>query len=605
MGARSISNPRRLLSGLLTCLAFAQLGCGTSRPPLATVSPSPDLTHGIAWRDWSDNAFAQARAQNKFVLLDLVAVWCHWCHVMDETTYRDPAVVRLINQRYVAVRVDQDARPDLSARYEDYGWPATIVFGADGKEIVKRRGYLSSKSMASMLQAIIDDPTPGPSVQTPEPPGAAAESRLPPVLREALEKRLLDTYDAKEGSWGSAQKFLNWDDVEYCLVRAGKEPFDKMARQTLAQQLHLLDPAWGGVYQYSTDGDWKHPHFEKIMQMQAENLRIYAMAYERFHNPADLRAAERIRQYLKDFLTAPDGGFYTSQDADLIPGRHAGEYFALDDSHRRKLGVPRVDRHQYARENGWAIAALCTLNQDPGALSAAIAAANWVMHERSLPGGGFRHGQSDPAGPYLGDTLAMGRAFLALYSATAEPAWLDRAARAADFIDAHFRLPVGIAASAVKADARFAPAPEVDENIAVARFANLLFRYTGTQSHRALADHAMRYVAAPQVAATRGAPVGGILLADRELGSEPLHVAVVGSASDPRSQALLSTSRGYFDSYKRIDAVNPASGRIPPNSDVQYPKLRQPAAFLCADGACSAPITDPARLAEAMDRRLR
>src|ERR1035438_2860250 len=82
----------------------------------------------IAWQPWSDAAFAAARTGHRFVILDLEAVWCHWCHVMDETTYRDPKVVSLMGARYVAVRVDQDSRPDLANRYEDYGWPATIVF---------------------------------------------------------------------------------------------------------------------------------------------------------------------------------------------------------------------------------------------------------------------------------------------------------------------------------------------------------------------------------------------------------------------------------------------------------------------------------------------
>src|SRR5271168_4774643 len=118
----------------------------------------------IAWQPWSDAAFARAKAEHKFVIMDLEAVWCHWCHVMDETTYRDPKVMSLLAARYVAVKVDQDSRPDLANRYENYGWPATIVYAADGSEIVRRRGYLTPAQMASMLQAIIDDPSPGPSV---------------------------------------------------------------------------------------------------------------------------------------------------------------------------------------------------------------------------------------------------------------------------------------------------------------------------------------------------------------------------------------------------------------------------------------------------------
>jgi uncharacterized protein len=82
-----------------------------------------------------------------------------------------------------------------------------------------------------------------------------------------------------------------------------------MARQTLAEQLHLLDPEWGGVYQYSTDGDWNSPHFEKIMQMQAENLRIYSLAYAQWADPQNLHAAQEIRRYLGAFLASPTGAF--------------------------------------------------------------------------------------------------------------------------------------------------------------------------------------------------------------------------------------------------------------------------------------------------------
>ncbi len=106
----------------------------------------------LNWLPWSDEVFTQAKREHRFVLLDLEAVWCHWCHVMDVTTYRDPKVVALLHSKYLTVRVDQDSRPDLSDRYEDYGWPATVVFDGAGHEIVKRQGYLTPDEMAGMLQ---------------------------------------------------------------------------------------------------------------------------------------------------------------------------------------------------------------------------------------------------------------------------------------------------------------------------------------------------------------------------------------------------------------------------------------------------------------------
>src|SRR5204863_8141575 len=143
---------------------------------LAVAEPKPGAA--IVWQPWSDEVFSRAKAEHKLMLFDLGAFWCHWCHVMDELTYSDPDVVALIREKYVAVRVDQDARPDLANRYEDYGWPATIVFKWDGSELAKRRGYIPPKPMASMLQAFVDDPTPGPSVEPETAISAATEAAL-------------------------------------------------------------------------------------------------------------------------------------------------------------------------------------------------------------------------------------------------------------------------------------------------------------------------------------------------------------------------------------------------------------------------------------------
>src|SRR5262245_5235224 len=94
----------------------------------------------IAWTRWSPEVLDRAAAEHRLVLLDVGAVWCHWCHVMDEQTYRDPAVVAQVRRGYVAVRADQDADPALSARYERWGWPATIVLRPDGVELAEFKG---------------------------------------------------------------------------------------------------------------------------------------------------------------------------------------------------------------------------------------------------------------------------------------------------------------------------------------------------------------------------------------------------------------------------------------------------------------------------------
>jgi uncharacterized protein YyaL (SSP411 family) len=548
----------------------------------------------IQWQPWSGDVFARARREHRFVLLDLEAVWCHWCHVMDEMTYSDDRVIALMNQRYIAVKVDQDARPDLSNRYEDYGWPATIVFAADGSEIVKRSGYIPPMPMASMLQAIIDDPSPGPSVVKEPPPVFSNDAALSPVLRASLEKTYKERYDAQHGGWGFMHKYLDPPSVEYALARArrGDAASAKMARQTLDGERNLLDPAWGGVYQYSTGGVWSEPHFEKIMSMQAGNLRVASLAYALWHDQRDLAMAHAVRRYLVTFLRSPEGAFYTSQNADLVDGRHAADYFALNDAQRRARGIPRIDKHVYARENGWAIEALATLAMSTGdarPLAEARTAAEWVTAHLHRPDGGYLHGLepvTNAAGPFLGDTLSMGRAFLALYAATGERVWLRRAQEAAAFIETKFRANPGYVTAPHATRQR-------DENCDLARFANLLHHYDGDAKHEAMARNAMRYLTAPQVATP--APVGNVLLTDLELREQPLHVTVVGAKGDANARALFVAATGLPQGYKQLEWLDRAEGPLP-GSKVEYPAMTKAAAFVCSSNRCSRPAFNSAEL---------
>jgi uncharacterized protein YyaL (SSP411 family) len=567
----------------------------------------------LRWLEWSDEVFSQAKREQKFVLLDLEAVWCHWCHVMDVTTYRDPEVLALLHRKYLTVRVDQDSRPDLSNRYEDYGWPATVVFDSAGHEIAKRQGYLTPDEMASMLQAIIDDPTPGPSVREEARIDFPANPLLLAALRTRLEKDYLAGYDDKHGSWGFDQKFLEWDSVEYAmdLAARGDAHEEAMAKQTLNAQLQLLDPVWGGVYQYSTGGAWTKPHFEKIMSMQAENLRIYAQAYGQFQDPKYLQAAQSIQKYLQTFLTSPDGAFYTSQDADVVAGQHSAEYFALDDQARRKRGVPRVDTHVYARENGWAIAALASLygaTADAHTLQQAVRAADWVTTHRRLSNsgpsnGGFHHGAKDIGGPFLGDSLAMTRAYLSLYGVTGDRKWLHEAQTTMEFIARTFgnRGSAGFVTAAAPTDKAYQPHPQRDENVGVARASNLLFHYTGDAKYKKISDDAMRYLAASPVASRL--PVASVLLTDFELTRSPLHLTVVGYKDDPAAKALFLAAMQYPATYKRLEWWDTREGKLP-NPDVRYPAVKRAAAYLCTERTCSAPIFSAGEIAGRVRRVL-
>jgi len=559
----------------------------------------------VYWQGWSMDAFAQARREHKMVLLDLQAVWCHWCHVMDATTYKDPRVIMLLQDRFVTIKVDQDSRPDLASRYEDYGWPATVIYAPDGTEIVKKQGYIEPNGMVRLLIAVMADPSPvdyhDSAAVAPAGDGALSEEG-----RVELVNQWLKGYDDRAGGWGLEHKYLDWDTVEFGMREAGRNPrAEAMARETLRLQRRLLDPVWGGMYQYSVDGDWNEPHFEKIMPMQAEDMRVYALASAQWGDPVYLQTAQAIHRYLKAFLTGPEGAFYVSQDADLVPGEHSADYFSLDDAGRRAKGVPRIDRNLYSRENGWAIAGLAELaavSGDAAARDEAVAAANWVLAHRALGGGGFSHGGRDEAGPYLGDTLAMGRGFYGLYQLTGKTVWLNRAAAAADFARAHFGrgAEMGYASSDTTVRRFPRPAPEYDENVALARLAVALGHATGKTVYRDMAATALKWVLSPALTERRGYYVGGAILAADEAGSDPLHVMILGRKDDPAAQALHAAALKAPTAHKLVEWWDRSEGPPPRGEDI-YPDLPKAAAFLCANGACSSPVFE----AQALEERIR
>jgi uncharacterized protein YyaL (SSP411 family) len=571
-----------------------------------------DTDGGIAWQEWTADLFERASREQRFVILDLEAVWCHWCHVMDAETYHNPEVVRLIEARYIPVRVDQDAHPDLSHRYGDWGWPATIVFAPDGNEIVKRRGYIPPVMMLSMLQAIIDDPSPGPSVRQKPEVVAASRGGLTAAQRQKLRFDHEDVYDADYGGWGNLHKFINAESMDYALTGAwrGEKLQELMARQTLRMALNLIDPEWGGVYQYSDQRDWRSPHYEMIMSIQTGYLSHYSRAYALWGRPEHRKAARAVFDYLRTFLLSADGAFYTSQDADLNREIDGKTYYRLHDEARRRLGIPRIDRNRYARENGWVISALADYHEatgDAAALRIAVQAARWVESNRGLEDGGFRHGAEDRAGPYLGDSLAMARAYLGLHRTTGDRAWLSGAEQALRFVDRRFRSSAGgFVTAPVESGARgvFAePVKLIEENVALARAAILASHYTGDNTFRDMAEHAMRFLASPVIVDNRRFLVG-ILQVDDELRADPVHITIVGPKDDEQARALYSAALRYPVGYKRIDWWDRTEGPLP-NPDVQYPQLERAAAFACANNTCSLPVLDGEKVSAAVDRLYR
>jgi hypothetical protein len=581
-------------------LSTAMLVWFLGAAPLAE-APVPE----VAWQPWSLSAFALAQREHKLVLLDVGTAWCHWCHVMEQTTYADPRVRGLVARHYVALKADADAEPLLAARYERWGWPATIVLAADGSEIVKRRGYLSPGQLAGLLQAIVDDPSPGPSVVA-EPAPSRDASALTEAERAALAHGVDDLYDDAHAGWGTVHKLIDLDTVLDALERPDPRS-QKRALDTLEAAGALIDPVWGGVAQYSDKLDWTGPHFEKLAAVQAQALVAYSVAFARHHRAADLERARRVHGYVTAFLRAPDGGFYASQDADLSAEVDGRTYYALDDAARRRRGVPRVDTHAYAEVAGLVAQALCVFSDvsgDAAARSEAEQAVRWAQAKRRLPDGLFAHGDDLGAPPALADSLAVGQAQWALASSTGEAVWLDEAVKTAKAIAQAFGAADGLGyvtapAPAGAVGALQQPVRRAEENAALARWVHALAAAAEDPALEAMASQAERFA----VATARAQPRlvwPSVLRSERAMGQKPVHVVVAGPTGDSAT-TLLQAARAAPVSERLIERLLPGAPR--PARLPTFPQLTHAAAFVCGAGSCSRPLTDPAQVQAAMTSR--
>lgn len=503
------------------------------------VAPSGDTEEGpsaapkeaLAWASLDAATFARAKAEQRFVVIDGSAEWCHWCHVMEATTYHDPEVRKLLDARFIAVKVDVDSRPDFEERYVDWGWPATVLMTADGTEIGKYKGYLAPEKFLEILQGVVD----GEAAKSASGSDAAKDGGptlplTPAQLADArarVQKQLDEYWDAPQGGWGIKQKApVAWDNA-WALVHQ-----QDRALYTLAGQRGIIDPIWGGVCQYSTDGDWQHPHYEKLMTVQAGAIANYAQAYAVTHDKTWLSTALMVRSFVDAFMTSPEGGFETTMDADLNahdaskPFMAGRAYYAKTDAERRALGIPRVDTHEYGRENGLAIAAYVTLYEASGdatilATPKRAAARILATHASDALPGGITHGtKPDDDGKvlYLADNAAFGWGLLRLHQATHDAATLDAARGIAGFLMRALYDAQGGGFYASTPDPNAVGAFAVrrkpfEDDVMAVRFLALLDRLASTHEHADAVLRTLAIVTRPDAVDARGRMVGDLLLA--------------------------------------------------------------------------------------------
>ncbi len=310
----------------------------------------------VQWHEWSDEAFAKALREDKPILLDIGAVWCHWCHVMDRESYEDPALAVVINEHFVAIKVDRDERPDVDARYQaavqsmsgQGGWPLTVVLTPDGKPYFggtyfppdERYGRPSFErvlhTMANVWKTQRDEvtDTAGSVIAAIEhgETFAGRSGSLSMALVDKLVQHATGQFDERYGGFGSQPKFPHPSALDLLIdvaARTGDETARKTAVVTLEKMARggVYDQLGGGFHRYSVDERWVVPHFEKMLYDNAGLLKNYAHAFQTFVDPEFARVAKDIIRWMDACLSDRErGGFYASQDADVTLDDD-GDYF--------------------------------------------------------------------------------------------------------------------------------------------------------------------------------------------------------------------------------------------------------------------------------------
>ena len=310
----------------------------------------------IDWHEWDEGAFSRAKNEDKPILLDIGAVWCHWCHVIDRESYENPEIAKIINEHFVPVKVDRDERPDVDSRYQSAisaisgqgGWPLTGFLMPDGKPFFGgtyfppedqqgrpgfRRVLLAvadayknkRDDLARTAESLSEAVTKAELFA-----GARAEFDLGVV--EAQLSSITQLFDVRNGGFGKAPKFPHASAIDLILERyrqTGEKHLLAMAETTLEKMAKggVYDQLAGGFHRYSVDERWMVPHFEKMSYDNSELLKNYLHGWQVTKNPFLRDTAQGIIGWVNELLSdQQSGGFYASQDADYSLDDD-GDYF--------------------------------------------------------------------------------------------------------------------------------------------------------------------------------------------------------------------------------------------------------------------------------------
>ena len=568
---------------------------------------------GVPWRPWTGEAFRLAHERDVPILLSISAVWCHWCHVMDETTYRNPEIIRRLATEVVPIRVDADQRPDLNNRYNLGGWPSTAFLTPDG-DLLTGGTFMPEEELLGTLDQVTsyyrDRREELESKVQRRRARRARISELRHRLRGNVTPEIIDTvveavlkaYDPRYGGFGDAPKFPLPDTIELALAMGyanRDEALLDVAGSTLTAMAQggMYDHLAGGFFRYSTTADWSEPHYEKMLEGNARLLDVYLQAAQVFDAPQYWETARGIVAWAEATLRQPEtGAFGGSSQADE-------EYYHLDARERAERNPPRVDETLYTDWNAMMISALlraaCLLDEPYyGDLALEVLEAIWDRNY--LPGSGMAHFyDGSPHLPgLLGDQVWMGRALLDAQAYVGAGNYLERAETILDIMRARlldpdaggfYDIPYDPAALGRLQDRH----KLLDLNSLAADLALSLGRLTGREEHEELAVDALEAMAPLYGPYRHHAAAYG--LAVYRFVHSPLHLIIVGDPLARLSRSLRLAALSIYDPNRLVESVDPvrSMARL---EQLGLPVRPAPALYIRRRKQTSPAIEDPAQV---------
>lgn len=560
----------------------------------------------INWLPWGDEAFRRAEEEGKPILLSIGAVWCHWCHVMDRTSYSDPGIAETINSEYIPVRVDTDRRPDVNARYNMGGWPTTAFLTSDG-EILTGGTYIPPERLKPILREISkyyreNRDKIRARLAEEEHELRAPRDRQGAELSDEIVQNVIHSieqdYDRKFGGFGREPKFPHSDAIDLALlghVRTGNPGLLELAANTLKRMAAggIYDREMDGFFRYSTTRDWSLPHYEKMLEDNAKLLRNYLDAWQLTEDREFLATARGIIIYVESTLSDQDSGaFYGSQDADE-------EYYALKRDERVQREAPGVDRTIYTDWNALMSSSYLrasVLLDEPKMRDRAIKALKFIEGHCFVRGTGLYHyfaGDEPQVLGLLGDHACLGQAMLDAYSVTFDPGDLQRArelgeALIEEFWDAASGALLDTARGLQAIGALRRKVRPIAENSVAARFLLGLAQTTGDDRFRETAAEVLKTFSAAY-------PRYDIMAAGYALAVHhylhPIKATVVGPLEHPRTRELLAAcGKAYAPTLSIAYQNAPLDAEMA--DDTTYAVPQQPAVYLCIANTCLPPLTE-------------